>query len=315
MGSNTSDLDPKRRLYKVAIVAVPVVSPITPTRSATVVASNPVARPFLARPFLKWAGGKGRLLSQYEPFFPTSCDTYYEPFLGGGAVFFHLAHRIQRAMLGDINPELVNVYRWVRDAPKALMAKLEHHKRHHSPDYYYNVRQQHHLPLPLDRAARLIYLNKTCYNGLYRENSQGQFNVPVGRYKNPGICDPDLIWGASAALQRAQIVELPFTAILQQPLTAQDFVYLDPPYHPISATSHFTSYSRYGFGSADQERLAQVFRQLAEQGVRVMLSNSDCAFIRNLYDGFPMHPIQATRMINTNAERRGKISELLITSY
>lgn len=291
-------------------MVVPVASPITPTISATVVVSSPVARPFL-----KWAGGKGRLLSQYEAYFPASCDTYYEPFVGGGAVFFHLANRMQRAVLGDINPELVNVYRWVRDAPKALMAKLDHHKRHHCPDYYYHVRQQHHLPLPLDRAARLIYLNKSCYNGLYRENSQGHFNVPVGRYKNPGICDPDLLRAASVALQRTQIVELPFTDILHQSLTPQDFVYLDPPYHPLSATSHFTSYSRYGFGPADQERLAQVFRQLADRGVRVMLSNSDCEFIRTLYDGFPIHAIQATRMINTNAERRGKISELLITSY
>jgi DNA adenine methylase len=287
------------------MVAIPAVSPLPST----------VAPAVVARPFLKWAGGKGRLISQYESYFPASCHTYYEPFVGGGAVFFHLAPRMQRAVLGDINPELVNVYRWVRDAPKALMAKLEFHKRHHSPDYYYAIRQQHHLPLPLDRAARLIYLNKTCYNGLYRENSQGQFNVPVGRYKNPGICDPDLLWATSAALKRAQIVELPFTDILHQPLTLEDFVYFDPPYHPISPTSHFTHYSRYGFGPADQERLAQVFRQLAERGVRVMLSNSDCEFIRRLYDGFPIHPIQASRMINTNVERRGKISELLITSH
>lgn len=280
------------------------VSVASPSSSATV-----------ARPFLKWAGGKGRLLSQYEPYFPASCATYYEPFLGGGAVFFHLAQRTQRAVLGDINPELVNVYSWVRDAPQALIAKLEDHKRHHSPDYYYHVRQQHQLPHPLDRAARLIYLNKTCYNGLYRENSQGQFNVPVGRYKKPAICDPALIQAASAALQRAHIEELPFTDILRHPLTPQDFVFFDPPYHPLSPTSQFTQYSRYGFGPADQERLAQVFRQLADRGVRVMLSNSDCAFIRELYAGFPIHSIQAARMINAHAGRRGKISELLITSY
>ncbi len=223
VGSNTSDLDPKRHLYKVATVALSVASSILQTVPSTVPSTA------VARPFLKWAGGKGRLLSQYEPYFPTACATYYEPFVGGGAVFFHLSQRMQRAVLGDINPELVNVYRWVRDAPKALMAKLEHHKRHHSPDYYYHVRQQHQLPHALDRAARLIYLNKTCYNGLYRENSQGHFNVPVGRYKNPGICDPDLIRAASVVLQRTQIVELPFTDILQQPLTPQDFVYLDPP--------------------------------------------------------------------------------------
>ncbi|MEY3299117.1 MAG: methyltransferase [Cyanobacteriota bacterium] len=282
-------------------MAVSIVSPLS---SATV-----------ARPFLKWAGGKGRLLSQYEPYFPASCATYYEPFVGGGAVFFYLAQRMQRAVLGDINPELVNVYRWVRDAPKALIVKLEYHKRHHSPDHYYHMRQQHQLPHPLDRAARLIYLNKTCYNGLYRENSQGQFNVPVGRYKNPAICDPALIRVASASLQPAQIVEQPFTDLLKYSFTPQDFVYLDPPYHPLSATSQFTQYSRHGFGPTDQARLAQVFRQLADWGVRVMLSNSDCEFIRDLYAGFPMHSIQAARMINAQAGRRGKISELLITSY
>lgn len=277
--------------------------------------ASPISSATVARPFLKWAGGKGRLLSQYEPYFPAACATYYEPFLGGGAVFFYLAQRVQRAVLGDINPELVNVYCWVRNAPDALIAKLEHHKRHHSPDYYYHIRQQHQLPHPLDRAARLIYLNKTCYNGLYRENSQGQFNVPVGRYKKPAICDPALIRAASASLQPAQIIEQPFSNLLRVPLTPQDFVYFDPPYHPLSPTSQFTQYSRHGFGVADQESLAQVFRQLANQGVRVMVSNSDCEFIRDLYAGFPMHSIQAARMINTHTKRRGKISELLITSY
>ena len=268
-----------------------------------------------ARPFLKWAGGKGRLLSQYEPFFPPSFATYYEPFLGGGAVFFHLAERSQRAVLGDINPELVNVYRCVRDHPAELITRLANHKRLHSPDYYYRVRQQHQLANPLARAARLIYLNKTCYNGLYRENSQGQFNVPVGSYKNPAICDPDLLWSASVALQGAEIAEFSFAEILKWPLTSQDFVYFDPPYHPLSSTSNFTSYSRFGFGPSHQEQLAQVFRKLVKQGVKVMLSNSDCEFIRNLYQGFTIHTIQAARMINSHAGRRGKISELLITSY
>lgn len=271
--------------------------------------------PTQARPFLKWAGGKGRLLSQYEPFFPATCRTYYEPFLGGGAVFFRLAHRVERAVLGDINPELVNVYRWVRDRPDDLLAHLAIHKRQHCPDYYYQVRQQHHLIDPVARAARLIYLNKTCYNGLYRENSQGQFNVPVGRYKNPAICDPNLMATASRALQVAQVVELSFADILQYPITSQDFVYFDPPYHPLSSTSSFTNYHRQGFSPLDQEQLAEVFRQLAQQGVRVMLSNSDCEFIRDLYQGFNLHTIQAARMINSHSGRRGKISELLITTY
>ncbi len=266
------------------------------------------------RPFLKWAGGKGRLLSQYEAFLPAAIDTYYEPFLGGGAVFFHLAGRARRAVLGDINPELVNVYCCVRDEVEALIRHLRNHQRWHSPDYYYQVRQQQALPTPIERAARLIYLNKTCYNGLYRENSQGHFNVPVGNYKNPAICDAPLLRSASTALQIADIQTFSFEALLERQLSARDFVYFDPPYHPISSTSSFTGYSRHGFKGADQARLAELFRTLAAQGLRVMLSNSDCELIRELYQGFNLHPILAARAINSRAARRGKVSELLITS-
>jgi DNA adenine methylase len=268
-----------------------------------------------ARPFLKWAGGKGRLLAQYQSFFPAFFDTYYEPFLGGGAVFFHLAGQARQAVLGDINPELVNVYQCVRDRTFELIAHLRRHKRFHSPDYYYQVRQQRYLMDPVERAARLIYLNKTCYNGLYRENSQGHFNVPVGRYKNPAICDPELLLAAAATLQRAEIVQLSFEDIASWPLSRRDLVYFDPPYHPISTTSSFTGYSRYGFTATDQQRLAQVFRQLADRGVPVMLSNSDCEFVRELYQGFAIHPIQAARAINSRSSRRGKVSEVLVTSY
>lgn len=267
-----------------------------------------------SRPFLKWAGGKRRLLRQYEPFLPQRIDTYYEPFLGGGAVFFHLAERANRAVLGDINPELVNVYCCVRDQVETLIRHLWDHQRRHTPDYYYEVRQRQQLRSPVERAARLIYLNKTCYNGLYRENSQGHFNVPVGKYKNPAICDPALLRAASAALQIADIEAFSFETLLERSLTPRDFVYFDPPYHPISPTSSFTGYSRYGFTGADQERLAMVFRTLATQGQRVMLSNSDCDLIRQLYQGFTMHPILAARAINSRAGRRGKIGELLITS-
>ncbi|MEA5450232.1 DNA adenine methylase [Leptolyngbya sp. CCNP1308] len=266
------------------------------------------------RPFLKWAGGKGRLLSQYEPFLPAAIDTYYEPFLGGGAMFFHLAGRARRAVLGDINPELVNVYCCVRDQVETLIRHLWDHQRRHNPDYYYQVRQRQELRSPVERAARLIYLNKTCYNGLYRENSQGHFNVPVGNYKNPTICDPLLLRAASTALQTAEIQTFSFEMLLEQALAPDDFVYFDPPYHPLSSTSSFTGYSRYGFTGSDQERLAIVFRTLASQGQRVILSNSDCEFVRELYQGFTMHPILAARAINSRAGRRGKINELLITS-
>lgn len=265
------------------------------------------------RPFLKWAGGKGRLLRQYEPVLPQSIDTYYELFLGGGAMFFHLAGRAKRAVLGDINPELVNVYCCVRDQVETLIRHLWDHQRRHNPDYYYQVRQRQALRSPVERAARLIYLNKTCYNGLYRENSQGHFNVPVGKYKNPVICDPSLLRAASAALQIAEIQTFPFERLRSRSLSPLDFVYFDPPYHPISATSSFTGYSRYGFTKADQERLAAVFRTLAIQGQRVALSNSDCELIRELYQGFTLHPILAARAINSRAGCRGKIGELLIT--
>ncbi len=267
------------------------------------------------RPFLKWAGGKGRLLGQYEPFLPAAIDTYYEPFLGGGALFFHLAGRMQRAVLGDINPELVNVYCCVRDQVEPLIRHLWDHQRRHNPSYYYEVRQRQALRSPIERAARLIYLNKTCYNGLYRENSQGHFNVPVGNYKNPAICDPSLLRAASAALQIAELQTFSFEELRSRSLSPQDFVYFDPPYHPISPTSSFTGYSRYGFTSDDQIRLARVFATLSTRGQRVMLSNSDCEFIRQLYPDFSLHPIQAARAINSRAGRRGKIGELLITSY
>lgn len=268
-----------------------------------------------ARPFVKWAGGKGRLLEQYRPYFPACFATYWEPFIGGGAVFFALRHHCQSAVLADINPELVNLYHVVQTQVEPLIAQLQVHRQRHGQDYYYGLRSQTDLPSPVQRAARLLYLNKTCYNGLYRENSKGHFNVPMGRYKNPRICDPQLLRAASAALRGADILEAPFDFIVEQPVSRQDFVYFDPPYHPISATSSFTSYNRYGFTASDQRRLYQVFVTLAQRGVKVMLSNSDCPFIRELYQDYPIHTIYSARAINSKAKRRGRITELLITSY
>lgn len=264
------------------------------------------------RPFLKWVGGKGQLLTQYEPFFPANVTTYYEPFLGGGAVFFHL--QPSQAQLTDINPELVNVYCCVRDQVEAVIQLLEQHQQQHSQDYYYQMRATLGTT-SVEQAARLIYLNKTCYNGLYRENSKGQFNVPMGRYKAPKICHPELLRVASQALQRAQIRMQPFDQVRNQAQDSRDFVYFDPPYHPISLTSRFTEYNRYAFSQTDQEQLRDLFAELAQRGVKVMLSNSDCPFIRHLYQDFPIHPISASRAINSNAQKRGKIGEVLVTSY
>jgi DNA adenine methylase len=271
-----------------------------------------LALPLPPRPFLKWAGGKSQLLAQYENVFPKRYSTYYEPFLGGGAVFFHL--RPHQAVLLDINAELVNVYQCVRDRVEAVIALLQEHRDRHSSDYYYHVRSQ--MPdCPVARAARLIYLNKTCFNGLYRENAKGQFNVPIGRYKNPTIADVGALRGAAIALRTARIEEQPFDVVLHMAHGSQDFVYFDPPYHPISATSKFTAYNRYSFHDADQVRLRDTFAILADRGVSVMLSNSDCPFIRDLYKDFHIHTIWATRAINANAQKRGKITEVLVTNY
>lgn len=266
----------------------------------------------IARPFLKWAGGKSRLIQQYIPYFPPEFTTYYEPFLGGGALFFHLLPKT--SILTDINAELVNAFREVRDEVEPLIAFLHKHQINHSKEYYYCVRLMH-ISTPLERAARFIYLNKTCFNGLYRENSKGEFNVPIGKYKNPKICNAALLRSVSAALQSAQIDVRPFEAVLESAWTCQDFVFFDPPYHPLSHTSNFTAYSRNSFNEADQIRLRDVFVELARRGVKVMLSNSDSLFIRNIYGDFKIHEILASRMINSNAKKRGKISELLITSY
>lgn len=273
------------------------------TRDAQVVTSP--------RPFLKWAGGKSQLLSQYQAHFPVNVQTYYEPFLGGGAVFFHLLP--PQAVLSDINPALVNVYRCLRDQVEAVISHLSKHQQHHCHEYYYQVRSWRQ-GTEVEQAARLIYLNKTCFNGLYRENSKGEFNVPMGRYKNPKICNPELLYAVSEALQSADIQVRPFEAVLAL-AQDKDFVYFDPPYYPLNATSNFTAYSRYAFGEVDQVRLRDIFAQLARRGIKVMLSNSDCPLIRDLYREFHIHSILASRAINSNTKKRGKIPESLITSY
>jgi DNA adenine methylase len=264
------------------------------------------------RPFLKWAGGKSRLIAQYQSYLPQQYQTYYEPFIGGGALFFHL--QPPRAILSDINPDLVNVYICIRDHVEEVIQGLQQHSANHDQDYYYQIRAN--VPSSsTERAARLIYLNKTCFNGLYRVNAQGRFNVPMGRYKNPKICDPELLRAAAIALRETIVLERPFESILHNQTLPQDFIYFDPPYHPLSETSNFTSYSRHAFATQHQIQLRDVFAQLAKQGVQVMQSNSDCPFIRDLYQDFQIYTIEATRSINSNRAKRGKITEVLITSY
>ncbi|MBW4612190.1 MAG: DNA adenine methylase [Desmonostoc vinosum HA7617-LM4] len=266
------------------------------------------------RPFLKWAGGKGRLIQQYLRYFPKNYKTYYEPFLGGGAVFFHL--QPTASILTDINTDLIITYCCVRDNVEELICLLKEHKSRHNRDYYYSVRSSN-TDSNLEKAARLIYLNKTCFNGLYRVNSQGKFNVPLGRYHNPNICDEDSLRAASVALSQSEIKQADFADMLNHTMSSDDFVFCDPPYYPISNTSYFTGYSRYSFDAKDQERLRDTCAELASRGVKVMICNSNCEFIRDLYNeiNFKIHLIEAARSINSNTKKRGLIYELLITSY
>ncbi|WP_373527222.1 DNA adenine methylase [Nostoc sp.] len=264
------------------------------------------------RPFLKWAGGKSRLIQQYIPYFPESYKNYYEPFLGGGAIFFYL--QPSAAILTDINAELINTYCCVRDHVEELISLLKEHKIRHDKDYYYSVRNNSD-GTAIEKAARLIYLNKTCFNGLYRVNSQGKFNVPLGRYENPNICSEVLLRTASEALSTSKIKQTDFVDMLNYATSSDDFIYFDPPYYPVSETSYFTAYSSDRFVEDQQVQLKDIFEKLAERGVKVMLSNSDCEFIRNLYSSFNIHRISASRAINSNAKKRGKITELLVTSY
>jgi DNA adenine methylase len=266
-------------------------------------------------PFLKWAGGKQRILPQYQPFLPKrdNVGRYFEPFIGSAAVFFHW--QPAQAILSDRNEKLIELYRLVRDNVAGVIEALQPHRN--EADYYYTIRAQDLAQLTaVQRAARLIFLNKTCYNGLYRENSQGAFNVPFGRYKNPTICDEARLRSASQALQGVKLVAADFEEVVE---TAEsgDFIYFDPPYAPLNATSSFTSYNKYGFTADDQKRLADTVKRLDAQGCQVMLSNSSAPLIYELYtgNGYHIQPIQARRNINSKASRRGPVKELLITNY
>ena len=271
------------------------------------------------RPFLKWAGGKRQLLFELIPraLRARPFTAYHEPFLGGGALFFALYRKGLLdgvpVYLSDINEELMNTYRVVRDDVQGLIARLEEHKAKHSKTYYYEVRAQ--VPAsPLERAARTIYLNKTCFNGLYRVNSKGLFNVPIGRYSNPRIVDRRNLEAVSRALAGVEIRAVPFEHVLEQ-AHAGSFVYFDPPYHPMSRTSNFTSYAREGFGVRDQERLAEVVKTLAGRGVKVLLSNSSTELVKALYKGYRIELVLATRNINSRTSGRGWVGEALVTTF
>jgi DNA adenine methylase len=264
---------------------------------------------------LKWAGGKGQLLPELLKRLPDHFEAYHEPFVGGGALFFELATqgRTTKAYLSDINAALIDVYLGLRDCLDEVITHLQQHRHDH--DYYYEIRALDPAALSLpERAARIIYLNKTCYNGLYRENRAGQFNVPFGRYVNPTICDEPNLRAASAILQGVDIARRRFNSVLDYAKTG-DFVYFDPPYVPLSPTANFTSYDRAGFGPDDQRQLRDVFVELARRGVGAMLSNSDTPLVRELYAGLHIEQVMAARAVNSKANYRGKVAEVLVLNY
>jgi DNA adenine methylase len=265
-------------------------------------------------PFLKWAGGKRQLLPKILALAPARIETYYEPFIGGGAVFFALAaqRRFSRAVLGDANPELVNCYETIRDDVAGVIAELRKHRN--TPAAYYRVRARDPERLSkAARAARVIYLNRCGYNGLYRVNSDGRFNVPFGRYLRPNICDVPRLETASRALQGAEIVCGDFREVIERERPRQDdFVYLDPPYVPISRTASFTAYAQRAFGPGDQRRLADVLASLSRDRVPAVLSNSYCQATLRLYEGLDHQKVPVRRAINSVGRRRGPIPEILV---
>ena len=242
---------------------------------------------------------------------PQRFNAYHEPFVGGGAVFFAL--QPVKARLSDDNGELVTAYQVIRDDVERLIRHLRTHRV--EAEYFYDLRAKDPSRLDsVERASRLIYLNRTCFNGLYRVNSRGGFNVPFGRYKNPLICNEAGLRAASLALSGTAAVHAGYEAVLDQARRG-DFVYFDPPYHPVSATANFTGYTAGAFGERDQRRLADVYRALHARGCKVMLSNSDTSLIHELYGDFNVEIVAAPRLVNRDATKRGPVNEVLVRNY
>jgi len=264
-----------------------------------------------SQPFLKWAGGKTQLLGELIRRVPKDFNVYFEPFIGGGALYFAISP--EQAVIADINDDLVNVYNVVRDNPNELMAALSKYKN--DKDFYYEIRSQDQTKLSsIDRAARLVYLNRTCFNGLYRVNKSGGFNVPFANYKNPNITQKEKILSASEVLSGTDIYHAGFEKVLVN-AKAGDFIYLDPPYYPKDVYSDFKRYNKEQFHTEDHERLAQLYNELDERGCYVMLSNSDTPFTRELYKKWRVDTVYAKRLINKDASKRGEVTEIIVTNY
>jgi len=276
----------------------------------------------MARPFIKWAGGKTQLLPDLLRHAPQRFGRYHEPFIGSAALFFalHSQGRLHAgAVLSDSNAELIGVYRTVRDDVEPLIDALRMHAAHAGErDYFYEIRGWDRRPdwtrrSPVERAARMIFLNKTCFNGLHRVNRSGHFNVPFGRYDRPTVCDEPNLRAASGALQGVELLVADFESVLER-VAPGDLVYFDPPYLPISTTSLFTAYTRDTFGPTQHRRLAAVFAALVEHGCHTVLSNSSNSLVAELYGNFPMSEVAARRAINSVAAKRGAVREIIVTS-
>jgi len=271
------------------------------------------------QPFTKWTGGKRQLLPVIRELMPKTYNRYFEPFVGGGALFFDLAPK--DAVINDFNAELINCYQQIKDNPQELIEILKVHQEYNSKEYYLDLRsadrdERIDMMSEVQRAARILYMLRVDFNGLYRVNSKNQFNVPYGRYKNPKIVDEELISAISVYLNNNQL-EIKTGDFEKAVLDVQpgDFVYFDPPYIPLSETSAFTSYTHEGFSYDDQVRLRDTFKKLSDTGAYVMLSNSSSFLVEELYRDFNIHYVEATRTNGAKSSSRGRISEIIVTNY
>lgn len=293
-----------------------------------------------ARPFLKWAGGKTQLLPTLDYYLPLHFSdeakiTYIEPFIGGGAALFYFLQKYQninKAIINDLNPHLICTYRVIKDAPRDLIALLRELQSFFKSNTNYERQKQFYLDIrnrfnhtrldAVEDAAYMVFLNRTCFNGLYRENSKGEFNVPFGRYSNPTICDEELIYTDSQLLQKVEILMGDFSQISNFITDDYTFIYFDPPYRPLDSTSSFNSYVKQAFDDNEQIRLRDFFTYLSSKGCYCMLSNSDCKgrnesdiFFDELYSEYTIERVYAKRHINANPNKRGALTELLIRNY
>lgn len=272
-------------------------------------------------PFIKWAGGKRQLLAELDYRLPESWDTYYEPFIGGGALLVHLENKglLKKAVISDLNSELINLYRVVQNTPGTLITALANEEFQNNEAAYKKQKERFNTLIgsrnhTLERAALLIYLNKHGFNGLWRVNRKGKFNVPFGSYSKRSIPSDTSLLKFSAMLEKVKVQNRDF-ALAVKTAKKGDFIYFDPPYQPLSKTANFTDYNSRGFPFTEQERLARLFRRLTKKGVQIMLSNSKVPEIEELYADFRIESVNAKRFINCNGERRRGIQEIIVTNY